>query len=109
MPVVTEMQIESIEETLYRGRPASIIQGSAIKNRDCSFSGVEWVLRGEDGSDANVDAFFNDKPTVRHKGAQHWEALIVGVAPYRIPDTRGIVRHECGHFPVTTTLYSGGH
>ena len=107
LPVVTEMQIESLTETEYLDRPATIVSGSAVKNRECSFRGVEWALEGQAGMDVKVDAFFKDAPMIRGEGVQHWQALIVGVPPDQLPDTRGVVRHECGRFPAITSLYSG--
>lgn len=104
-PVVTPLTVDSVEPAMVRGVPGSRISGTAmIERAQCDYIDVSFRLVGSDRS-VNVAAFFMDRPAVREPGGQQWEALMVGVPPHRLADTRGEVRHECGVFPVVSPFY----
>ena len=105
-PVVTPLTITSIEPSQINSTPATRIQGFAtIERESCDYLAVEWWLDGDRRS-ITVPAFFADPPQVRSAGRTRWDALMVGVTPEMLADTRGNVRHECGQFPVITPFYT---
>lgn len=97
-PVVTPLTVDSVEPVTVRGRPGSRISGTVVIERaQCDYIDVSFRLVGS-GRSVNVAAFFMEN-------AQQWEALMVGIPPNRLSDTRGEVRHECGVFPVLSPFY----
>ena len=105
MPVTTPIQVTSVEPATINGIAGSRIKGFAtIERASCDYIYVTWELAGGDKS-AAVTAFFADKAQIRGEGRSTWEALMVGVTPDRLIETRGTVRHECGRFPVSTPFF----
>lgn len=104
-PVVSPLQVTSVEPAIVAGAPGSRISGTATIRRDtCDYLEIEWYLHGQSRS-VKTTAFFADPADVRAAGTARWEALLVGVPPERLQDTTGDVRHQCGIFPISTPFY----
>ena len=104
-PVVTPLTVTSVEPATIQGAPAVRIEGFAtIERESCDYISVGWYLNGSTRR-VSVPAFFSDPAQVRESGRSEWSALMVGVTPEQLGDTRGNVRHECGRFPVLTPFF----
>lgn len=104
-PVVSPVQVTSVEPVTINGIQGSRISGYAtIERGQCDYMNIEWTLDGRQRSVA-VTAFFADAANVRGPGRQEWQALMVGVPPYKLSQTSGDVRHRCGMFPVSTPFF----
>ena len=104
-PVVSPLQVTSVEPAIVAGAPGSKISGFATIRRDsCDYLDVEWTLHSDNRS-VRSTAFFADKAQVREPGTHQWEALLVGVEPDKLQYSTGDVRHECGVFPVVSPFY----
>jgi len=104
-PVVSPLQITSVEPAVVAGAPGSRIAGTAVIRRDsCDYLDIEWTLHGDQRS-ARATAFFADPAQIREQGRANWEALLVGIEPDKLQYSTGNVRHECGVFPVVSPFY----
>ena len=106
LPVVSNLEIESITPTDIEGQPAVKLSGSAVKYRECDFNGITWSIDGVTNS-GTVRSFFRDAPQGRDGGIQHWSAIVVGVTVDRLPLTSSVVHHTCSGLPVNSIFFKG--
>lgn len=106
-PVVSTISIDTMRPTEVNGAPATVIAGTALKFRNCSFDSMRWYIESSEGV-APVTSFFRDPPEIRVSGVQTWSALIVGVSPDRIDELKAETTHWCGNLRVISKFYPGG-
>ena len=104
-PVITPLNIESITEGQHNGLPATIIQGTITKLRNCDFKSMDWFIGGE--NNGTVLSAFLDPPQGRSKGVQHFSGILVGIQPDLFPTTFSKVSHSCSGITTISEFYTG--
>ena len=104
-PVVTMLQIESIEEYEYNGMPSTKLAGMITKLRDCDFKAMNWYIGG--ANNGTVASTFLDAPQGRGKGVQYFTGILVGIHPSLIEYTFSEVQHSCLGMATTSRFYKG--
>ena len=99
-PVTTEVQITSV--TPYTEKTAISIAGDFIKLRNCQYKRIEWYYGSRDNrSDTSVlvRAFFEDRPTVRPTGSNHFDNLVLFLSESDMQyNSYAYVYHDCYHY-----------
>jgi hypothetical protein len=104
-PVVTTLEIKSVQAYEYNGMPATKIAGTIKKLRDCDFKAMNWYIGG--ANNGTVASTFLDAPQGRGKGVQYFTGILVGIHPSLLEHTFAEVRHSCLGMMTTTDFYKG--
>lgn len=107
-PVMTPLEITSIEPTTTRDLPSSLISGTSEKLRDCNQQSMRWYIV-EGHQEGSVFSLFLDRPQVHGKGPMVFKGIIVGLPPEDIKYSRAEVTHNCfgGNVRIVTNFFSG--
>lgn len=102
-PVVSSLEITSVEPTDVDGVEGVKITGDATKLHNCTYEGIDWYLGSPYG--VPITAKFLDSPKQNQKGRIHWTNLLVGITPERLSETYGEVIHSCYGVVIRTPFY----
>lgn len=113
-PVVTPLTVTSVTPTWrYISDEApmmesSMIAGEAVILRERDHPTVTWELQGVSKTyDLKVE--MGDEHKDRKLGLNKWSAIVVGIPPSRLLQTRGYASHECGFLPVKSPVFHPRH
>jgi hypothetical protein len=107
-PVVTPLNITSVEKIVNFGLDSSLIKGTSTKLRDCDQRTMSWFI-GEGGNEGSVVSLFKEKPQSREKGLIEFTGIVVGLPPEKLDFARSEVGHDCfgGYVRVVSNFYTG--
>lgn len=104
-PVVSPLEITSIEPVEFNNTNGSKLSGHATKRLDCTYEGLEWRLVSPYGVPIAVQ--FLEPPHVNAPGEIFWSGLLVGIEPSRINETYAEVIHTCHGVTIRTHFFAG--